>query len=311
VQVPIATTISVARRMTTTVPTVSDAIPGDEGFSVGSKVVLSNEVTMPKIHFGVYEINPGKECEMAVRWALEAGYRAIDSAQWYYNEESCGKAINSFLMAHPELSREDIFFTTKLQTNVSYLDTRQNIRVSTQKSGLGYIDLYLLHSPYLGKTRRAECWRAIADAVEEGEVRAGGVSNFGVSHLQELLNGSGNRRPQVNQIEVHPFNTNSKITAFCHSNGILIQAYSPLVRGRRFHHPVIKELSAKYGRTPAQLLMRWSLQMGYVPLPKSTRRERIEENKAVEGIKIDEGDMRRLEALDEHLVTDWDPTSVA
>ncbi|RPB28601.1 hypothetical protein L211DRAFT_833574 [Terfezia boudieri ATCC MYA-4762] len=282
-----------------------------EGFSVKSKLKLANGVTMPKIHFGVYEVKPGEETETAVRDALEAGYRAIDSAQGYYNEESCGKAIKGFLTMHPELTREDIFFTTKLRSNSSYVDTRRAIKSSIEKTGLQYLDLYLLHSPYGGPQKRKESWRAVADAVEDGEIRVGGVSNFGVRHLKELLEREKeqSRRPVVNQIEVHPFNANAEITTFCRENGIQIQAYAPLVKGRKFDHPVIKELSKKYGCTPAQLLVRWSLQMGYVPLPKSVRKERIEANKNVEGIEISEEDMKKLEGLDEGLSTSWNPTN--
>ena len=140
---------------------------------------------------------------------------SIDSAQWYYNEESCGKAIKDFLSTHPELTREDIFFTTKLQGNTSYDGTRRAIRSSIEKTGLRYLDLYLLHSPYGGAQKRGECWRAVADAVEAGEVRAGGVSNFGLSHLREFFHRDREpgRRPVVNQIEVHPFNTNEEIVS--------------------------------------------------------------------------------------------------
>ncbi|KAF8458822.1 NADP-dependent oxidoreductase domain-containing protein [Terfezia claveryi] len=278
--------------MDTTAAKDDDAV---EGFSVKSRLKLATGVTMPKIHFGVYEVKPGKECETAVRDALEAGYRAIDSAQSYYNEESCGKAIKGFLSMHPELTREDIFFTTKLRSNRSYDDTRRAIKSSIEKSGLRYLDLYLLHSPYGGPQKRAECWRAVADAVEDGELLEGEKEQ--------------RRRPVVNQIEVHPFNANAEITTFCRENSIQIQAYAPLVKGRKFDHPVVKELSKKYECTPAQLLVRWSLQMGYVPLPKSVRKERMEANKNVEGIEISEEDMRRLEGLDEGLSTSWNPTN--
>ncbi|KAF8475032.1 NADP-dependent oxidoreductase domain-containing protein [Kalaharituber pfeilii] len=273
---------------------------------------------MPTIHFGVWEIDEGPACSAAVQAALEEGYRAIDSAEWYENESSVGQGIRAFLSSSfnkslpTPLTRSDIFFTTKLKDNVDYAETRKAIKKSLQKSGLGYIDLYLLHSPYGGRKTREECWRAVMDAVQEGEVKSGGVSNFGVRHLKELDEESGlpeERWPTVNQIEVHPFNTNTEIAEYCRKHNIQIQAYSPLVRGMGFSHPVIKELSTKYKCTPAQLLIRWSLQMGYVPLPKSANRERIKSNAAVDNIVIEEEDVKRLEGLDEHLVTDWDPTN--
>lgn len=153
-----------------------------EGFSVASTIKLNNGILMPRIHLGVY-MTSGRETSTAVSHALSAGYRAIDSAEWYANEKEVGSAILSYLKAEKEVTREDIWFTTKLKSNVSYDDTRKKIKRSIKESGLGYLDLYLLHSPYGGKTRRLECWRAVEDAIDAGEVRAGGVSNYGVKHV--------------------------------------------------------------------------------------------------------------------------------
>lgn len=207
------------------------------------------------------------------------------------------------------MRREDVWFTTKLKENRGYDETRQKIRESTKKSGLGYLDLYLLHSPYGGKLRRLECWRAVEDAVAEGEVRAGGVSNYGVKHLQELLASKPKTIPAVNQVEVHPFNTRKDITSFCKKHGIVVEAYAPLAQASRMKHPTVVKLSKKYGCTPGQLLVKWSLQHGYVPLPKSVSMDRIVENKQVDGFEIDDGDMEILDGCDEYLVTDWDPTN--
>jgi len=275
-----------------------------------STIKLNNEILMPRIHLGVY-MTSGRETTTAVTYALQVGYLAIDSAEWYANEHEVGSSVLSFLSSPSNtahLKREDVWFTTKLKTNTSYEDTRKAIKNSVRKSGLGYLDLYLLHSPYGGKERRLECWRAVEDAIEEGEVRCGGVSNFGVAHLQELLNSNPRILPVINQIEVHPFNTQTKITSFCKEHNIVIQAYAPLAKAMRFKHPKVKELSGKYNCTPAQLLVRWSLQKGYVPLPKSVKKERIRENADVGGFEIEEGDMRTLDGCDEGLVTDWDPT---
>ncbi|EED23692.1 aldo-keto reductase, putative [Talaromyces stipitatus ATCC 10500] len=268
---------------------------------------------MPRIQLGVY-LTSGRETETAVKNALEAGYRGIDSAQMYHNEKEVGRSILRFLEAEKHkpdgLKREDIFFTSKLASNVSYDATRQSIKKSIQASGLGYIDLFLIHSPYGGKAKRLECWRALEDAYEENEVRAVGVSNYGVKHLQELLATNPKIYPAVNQIEVHPFNTRTEITTFCQQNGIVVEAYAPLARAYRFGHPTIVSLSEKYGCTPAQLMVRWSLQHGYVPLPKSVNKERIVANARVEGFEIDSTDMNTLDGLDEYLVTgreDWDP----
>ncbi|KAJ9297878.1 hypothetical protein DTO271G3_4099 [Paecilomyces variotii] len=280
-------------------------------FSLSTKIKLPNGAFIPQIQLGVY-MTSGKETENAVKYALEAGYRGIDSAQMYHNEREVGRAILAFLEKEKNkpngLKREDIFFTTKLASNNGYDATRQSIKKSLSVSGLGYIDLFLIHSPYGGKTQRLEAWRAVEDAMLDNEIRTGGVSNFGVRHLKELLGSNPRVRPAVNQIEVHPFNTRTDITSFCQENNIVVEAYAPLARALRKSHPTVVSLSKKYGCTWAQLLVRWSLQHGYVPLPKSTSKERIISNADVGGFEIDEADMKTLDGLDEYLVTDWDPT---
>lgn len=278
--------------------------------SLTSRIKLANGLSMPQIHLGVY-LTDGKECSQAVLWALQAGYRAIDSAQMYHNEREVGQAIKEFLAspANSEgLKREDIHFTSKLASNTSYDAARQAIKQSLNACGLDYIDLFLLHSPYGGKQKRLECWRAVEDAIADGEIRTGGVSNYGVKHLQELLDSKPRVHPAVNQIEVHPFNTRTDITTFCQKNNIVVEAYAPLARALRMKHPTVVSLSKKYSCTPAQLLVRWSLQHGYVPLPKSVKKKRIVENADVAKFEIEEEDMKQLDGLDEYLVTDWDPT---
>lgn len=155
-------------------------------YSLTSTIKLNNGISMPRIHLGVY-MTSGRECETAVVNALQAGYLAIDSAEWYANEREVGSAIAKYLDDQKKMKREDLWFTTKLKTNKSYDATRRAVKESIRTSGLGYIDLYLLHSPYGGKKRRLECWQAVLDAVDEGEVRAGGVSNYGVKHVSLVL----------------------------------------------------------------------------------------------------------------------------
>jgi diketogulonate reductase-like aldo/keto reductase len=157
-------------------------------FSLSSTTKLPNGVLMPTIHLGVY-MTSGRETSNAVTYALKAGYRGFDSAEWYANEREVGSAILAFLKSADNkdgLAREDVWFTTKLKTNSGYDATRSRIKRSIKESGLGYLDLYLIHSPYGGKTKRLECWRAVEDAIEEGEVRAGGVSNYGVKHVSPI-----------------------------------------------------------------------------------------------------------------------------
>ncbi|KIW05193.1 hypothetical protein, variant 4 [Verruconis gallopava] len=225
----------------------------------------------------------------------------------YDNEKEVGQAIKNFLSENPDVSREDIWYTTKLAANGSYDHARRSIKRSLKLCGLGYIDLFLLHSPYGGKEARLESWRAIEDAIEAGEVRTGGVSNYGIKHLQELFDSKPRVFPAVNQIEVHPFNTRTQICDFCKEKGIVVQAYAPLVHALRMQHPVIVSLAKKYSCTPAQLLVRWSLQHGYVPLPKSVKKSRIIENVQIESFEIGQDDMKVMDGLDEYLVTDWDP----
>ncbi|TKA27229.1 hypothetical protein B0A50_04566 [Salinomyces thailandicus] len=278
----------------------------DRAPSLATRIKLNNGLTMPQIHLGVYLMSGG-EASTAVKHALDAGYRAVDSAQMYHNEKEVGHAVLDYLKSHPALKREDIHYTTKLASNSDYSRARASISKSVKECGLGYVDLFLLHSPYGGKQARLDSWRAVEDAIKDGEVKTGGVSNFGQKHITELLSSNPRLKPAINQIEVHPFNTRSALTSFCQENSILIEAYAPLARALRMNHPTITSLARKYTCTPGQLLVRWSCQHGYVPLPKSVRKERIVENGQIEGFEISAEDMQVMNGLDEYLVTDWDP----
>ncbi|KAI0165617.1 aldo-keto reductase family 1 member E1 [Xylariaceae sp. FL1272] len=280
-------------------------------FTLASKVKLPNGKLMPQLQLGLYMMS-GREATQAVRWALAAGYRGFDSAQMYHNEREAGQAISKFLASDENtqgLTREDIFFTSKLASNsTSYNTVRRSIKQSVDACGLGYIDLFLLHSPYGGQEARLTSWKALEDAILQGEVKSGGVSNYGVDHIEELIASNPRVAPAVNQIEVHPFNTRDDIRAACIKHNIVIEAYAPLARAMRMKDRTILELAEKYSCSPAQLMVRWSLQHGLVPLPKSVRRERLIENVDVNSFKISDEDMRRMDGLDERLITDWDPT---
>lgn len=203
----------------------------------------------------------------------------------YENEHACGKAISDWLQDHPDVTREEIFYTTKLKTNVSRLDTVDKIKKSLKTSTLSYIDLYLLHSPIGGPDVRRECWAGCRDAKEYGWVKSIGVSNYGTKHIDEFVRAkaeAGGEMPVLNQLDNHPFMRRPEIVQACEREGILIevrraraersaskrlthpfpphQAWGPLVRGQRFTHPVITSLAAKHGKTPAQVLLRWSIQ---------------------------------------------------
>ncbi|KAK5718978.1 hypothetical protein LTR17_015485 [Elasticomyces elasticus] len=278
----------------------------DQTYSLISRIQLNNGLSMPRLHLGVYLMN-GSEASSAVKHALEAGYRAVDSAQMYRNEKQVGKSISEYLKAHPEVKREDIHYTTKLASNSDYSRARKSISQSVRECGLGYIDLFLLHSPYGGKQARLDSWRAVEDAIKDGEVKIGGVSNYGEKHIEELLASNPKVKPAVNQIEVHPFNTRTNLTAYCQQKDIVVEAYAPLARALRMKHPTIVSLAKKYKCTSGQLMVRWSLQHGYVPLPKSVRQERIVENSHIGQFAISDDDVKAMDALDEVLVTDWDP----
>ncbi|KAF9972715.1 hypothetical protein BGZ73_004162 [Actinomortierella ambigua] len=248
---------------------------------------LSNARQIPLLGFGVYELEQGKQAEECIMWALEAGYRHFDTASLYGNEVSVGNAIRK-----SGIPREQIFITTKLwDDDQGYESALEACDLSLEKLGLDYIDLYLIHSPSCGAELRRESWKALEKLVTQGKVKSIGVSNYGVHHLKELLGSNPTIRPVVNQIE-----------------HIAIAAYSPLTRGLKLNDPTLVKIAHKYGKTPAQVLIRWSLQKGFVVLPKSSSKSRIEQNADVFDFDIADGDMAVLDSLDEGLTMEWDPT---
>jgi len=263
-------------------------------------------VQMPRFGLGVYE-SEGQDCYNSVLWALQAGYRLIDSAEWYENEEESGKAIRDF-MAQTGTPRSEIFYTTKLMKNLGYEHVKRSIQRSLDLAGLDYLDLYLIHGPHPDKKARLDSWRAIEDAVAEGKIRAAGVSNLGVRHLEELY-AAGLKVPiAINQMDLHPFMRRVELVEYCRSKGIVMMAWGPLVRGYRFDHPAVVALGKKHAKSPAQIPLRWGLQKDFIVIPKSVKQSRIEQNKDVFDFQLDSEDMKALEDLDEHLVTDWDPS---
>ncbi|TCD64046.1 hypothetical protein EIP91_004595 [Steccherinum ochraceum] len=275
-------------------------------FSLESKLKLRDGVEIPLLGFGTYELEYD-DATNPVRWALEAGYRHIDSAAWYYNEKQCGAAIRAFL-AKSGLPRESIFFTTKLRHNSTYQSVKSAIDKSVADCGLGYIDLYLLHSPIGGPEARRESWRAVCDAKEEGKLRSIGVSNFGVAHINEMVR-SGVELPAINQVDLHPFMTRTEIVEICRKHDIALEAWAPLVRGLRFRHPNVVELAKKYSKSSAQVLLRYSLQKGYIPIPKSGSQKRIRANTEIFDFALTEEEVQVLDGLNEDLVTDWEVTT--
>ncbi|KAJ2958180.1 hypothetical protein NQZ79_g6206 [Umbelopsis isabellina] len=233
---------------------------------------------------------------------IQLGYRHIDTAHIYGNEADVGAAI---------AKRHEIFVTTKLWDAEQGFDSAiQACEESLQKLGLDYIDLYLIHSPNPGAKLRKESWDALQHLVTKDKVKSIGVSNYGINHLKELLGSNPNIRPVVNQLEIHPWNTRTELVEFCKDQGIEIEAYSPLTKGRKLDDPVLIKIASKYEKSPAQVLIRWSLQHGYIVLPKSVTPERISSNLDVFDFDLSHSDMQALDEKDEYLLTGWDPTVV-
>jgi diketogulonate reductase-like aldo/keto reductase len=256
--------------------------------------------TIPLVGLGVWQSAQGAETRDAVTAALRLGYRHVDTAKIYGNESDVGKAVRE-----SGVPRGDVFVTTKLWNQDHGFD--QALRAfdkSLERLGLEYVDLYLIHWPVGGK--RKDSWRALERIKSEGRARAIGVSNYLVPHLEELL-ASANEPPSVDQIEIHPFLQHRETRAFCNKHQIVVEAYSPLTRGRKLEHAVVRDVAKRTKRTPAQVLLRWGIQHGLVVLPKSTREARIAENADVFGFMLDADAMTALDALDEGHATGWDP----
>jgi diketogulonate reductase-like aldo/keto reductase len=269
--------------------------------TISSTVTLRGGVELPLLGLGVYQSRPGAETRLAVEAALRLGYRHVDTARAYGNERDVAAGI-----AASGVPREAVFITTKLwNTDHGYDETLRACDLSLARLGTERVDLYLVHWPVQGV--RDDTWRAMERLRADGKARAIGVSNYTVRHLEELL-GQAKEPPAVNQVELHPFLQQPALLGFCREHGIVVEAYAPLVKAQRMDHPVLRRLAKKHGATPAQILVRWALQLGVVVLPKSVRRERIEENADVYRFALDGADLAELSKLDEGYRTSWDPT---
>jgi methylglyoxal/glyoxal reductase len=264
--------------------------------TLDSRAVLNNGVEIPRLGLGVYQSLPGQTTENAVRYALMIGYRLIDTAQLYGNEEDVGRALRK-----SGVSRDDVFITTKVwNSDQGYESTLQACNKSLQMLGMSYLDLYLIHWPVHGMSE--ETWKAMVRLLQEQKTRAIGVSNYDIDDLSQLMQ-SSDVLPAVDQVEFHPFLYQERLLRFCEKNGIQMEAYSPLTRGMRISHPTIVAVANKYRKTPAQVLIRWSLQHGLVVIPKSVHEERILENSKVFDFELEPEDMEHLNSLNENLRT--------
>jgi diketogulonate reductase-like aldo/keto reductase len=271
------------------------------GLTIKSTRKLNSGVEIPVLGLGVFQTPPGKVTQEAVKFALKVGYRHIDTASLYGNEEDVGKGVRG-----SGVPREEVFVTTKLwNTDHGYDSALSACDKSLRSLGLGYIDLYLIHWPV--PELRDETWRALVELQRRGSCRAIGVSNYTIRHLQELLD-SSEVVPDVDQVEFNPFLYQKELLRFCESRRIQLEAYSPLTRAKKLRHPAVLDVARRYSKTPAQVMIRWGLQHGLVVIPKSSRPERIKENSEVFDFEISSADMSRLDSLSEDLHTVWDPT---
>jgi len=256
-----------------------------------STVQLYNGVEIPWVGLGVFKSPPGRETEQAVRWALEIGYRHIDTAAYYQNESDVGRALKD-----SGVPRETVFVTTKVWNNdQGFQNTLKAFDRSRKNLGLDVVDLYLVHWPVEGKF--LDTWKALEKIYADGKARAIGVSNFLVHHLESVMKASS-IVPAVNQVEFHPFLVQKGLLEFDGRTGVRHEAWSPLTRGRSLDNPLIAGIAAKYKRTPAQVLLRWDLQLGVVTIPKSIHRERILENSRVFDFQLEQADVEKITALD-------------
>jgi len=252
---------------------------------------LHNGVKIPYFGLGVFLSKDGSEVINAVKWAIQSGYRHIDTAAIYNNEEGVGEGIKA-----SGIPREDIFLVSKVwNSEQGYDSTIKAFETSLKKLNTEYLDLYLIHWPVNGKYK--ETWKALEELYRQKRIRAIGVSNFLQHHLEDLLT-EASIVPMVNQMEFHPYLVQQDLLNYCDSKNIQYEAWSPLMRGRVFKMDVFKEMALKYKKTIAQLVLRWDLQKGVVTIPKSSKEQRIIDNAAIFDFSISEKDMAVLDKLD-------------
>ena len=266
-----------------------------DGGMLVNNIVLNNGVTIPQIGIGVFLTPQGEVTENSVRWALEAGYRHVDTAMIYENEEDVGNAIKAGLVA-----REDIFITTKLwNEDIRQGRAREAFFESLKRLQTDYVDLYLIHWPATGYE---EAWKVMEELYKEGRIKAIGVSNFQIHHLEQLEK-IASVVPAVNQIESHPYFTNQEVIDYCKEKNIAVEVWSPLggTGGNLLEDETLRELAAKYGKTPAQIVIRWDIQREVIVLPKSVHRDRIISNLDVFDFELEKEDMERIDRLNKDM----------
>ena len=260
--------------------------------NLNATTTLHNGVKMPWLGLGVFKVEEGEEVEVAVETAIKLGYRSIDTAAIYRNEEGVGRAIKA-----SGVPREELFITTKVWNKAQgYESTLAAFEKSMDKLGLEYLDLYLIHWPVKGKYE--DTWRALEKLYSEGKVRAIGVSNFQIHHLQDIFD-VAEIKPMVNQVEYHPKLAQVELLSFCKENNVQMQAWSPLMQGHLLDNEVLKAIGEKHGKSVAQVILRWDLQNGVVTIPKSVKEHRIKENADIFDFELTIEEMEKINALNE------------
>ncbi|WP_026694462.1 aldo/keto reductase [Peribacillus kribbensis] len=272
--------------------------------SLQDTTVLHNGVKMPWFGLGVWRVEDGDEVIHSVKAAIKNGYRSIDTAAVYKNEEGVGEAISQAL-AETGLSREDLFITSKVwNSDQGYESTLEAYEASLKRLGLDYLDLYLIHWPVKGKYK--DTWKAMEKLYNDKRVRAIGVSNFHVHHLEDLLQDS-EIKPMVNQVEYHPQLSQLELREYCKKQGIQLEAWSPLMQGGLFENEVLKEIASRHNKTVAQVILRWDLQNEVVTIPKSVKEHRIIENADVFNFELNSEDMAAIDELNKNERVGADP----
>lgn len=265
---------------------------------------LHNGVQMPWFGLGVFKVEDGAELVESVKAAIKNGYRSIDTAAIYGNETGVGQGIRE-AMAEYNVTREELFVTSKVwNADLGYESTLAAYETTLNKLGLDYLDLYLIHWPVEGKFQ--EAWRALETLYKDGRVKAIGVSNFQIHHLETLMKDAA-VKPMINQVELHPQLTQKELIDYCKQQDIQIEAWSPLMQGQLLDHPVLKEIAEKHNKSIAQVILRWDLQHGIVTIPKSTKEHRIIENSNVFDFELSESELSRIDALNQNLRVGPDP----
>ncbi|MGF2621080.1 aldo/keto reductase [Bacillus sp. HNR-4] len=269
-----------------------------------SKAVLNNGVEMPWFGLGVFKVEEGPELVEAIKSAIKAGYRSIDTAAIYGNETAVGEGIRAGIEA-TGIAREELFITSKVwNADQGYETTIAAYEESLKKLGLDYLDLYLVHWPSEGKYK--DTWRALETLYKEKRVRAIGVSNFQIHHLQDVMK-DAEIKPMINQVEYHPRLTQKELQAFCKEQGIQMEAWSPLMQGQLLDNETLQEIAEKHGKTTAQVILRWDLQNGVITIPKSTKEHRIIANADVFNFELTKEDMEKIDALNQNHRVGPDP----